>query len=187
MLNEHDKEILKKIAFLSIQHGLEKRKPLKLATEKLPGQLLEKKASFVTLFIRNHDQKKLRGCVGSLIPHEPLARNVSRNAFQAAFNDARFPPLKREELSHLVIKISVLSELERLYPKNEEELLSQLQPFIDGLYLVSPDGKATFLPSVWEKMDSKEQFLTQLYYKAELSKSYPFSRIEWYRYTVEEF
>jgi len=183
MLDVKSKEILKEIAKKSIEHGLLYNKPLIPSVEDLPKPLKEHKASFVTL----NKQEELRGCIGSIFAQSPLAVDVAENAFNAAFRDPRFSPLKKEELSLIEIKISVLSPFEKINAKNLKELLSIIREHKDGIYLKSPDGKATFLPDVWEKVPSKEVFIHELYRKAHLPIDYPFHKIEWYRYTTESF
>jgi len=183
MLDFKSKEILKDIAKKSIEHGLLYNKPWIPYIEDLPKPLQEQKASFVTLTI----QDQLRGCIGSIFAQNPLAVDVAENAFNAAFRDTRFSPLKKEELSLIEIKISVLSPFEKINAKNLKELFSIIREYKDGIYLKSPDGRATFLPDVWEKVPSKEVFIQELYRKAHLSTDYPFNKIEWYWYTTESF
>ena len=183
MLDFNSKEILKEIAKKSIEHGLLYNKPWIPYIEDLPKPLQEQKASFVTLTI----QDQLRGCIGSIFAQNLLAVDVAENAFNAAFRDPRFSPLKKEEFPLIEIKISVLSPFEKINAKNLKELFSIIREYKDGIYLKSPDGKATFLPDVWEKVPSKEVFIQELYRKAHLATDYPFNKIEWYRYTTESF
>jgi AmmeMemoRadiSam system protein A len=183
MLDFKSKEILKDIAKKSIEHGLLYNKPCIPYIEDLPKPLQEQKASFVTLTI----QDQLRGCIGSIFAQNPLAVDVAENAFNAAFRDPRFSPLKKEEFPLIEIKISVLSPFEKINAKNLKELFSIIREYKDGIYLKSPDGRATFLPDVWEKVPSKEVFIQELYRKAHLPTDYPFNKIEWYRYTTESF
>jgi hypothetical protein len=183
MLDFKSKEILKDIAKKSIEHGLLYNKPWIPYIEDLPKPLQEQKASFVTLTI----QDQLRGCIGSIFAQNPLAVDVAENAFNAAFRDPRFSPLKKEEFSLIEIKISVLSPFEKINAKNLKELFSIIREYKDGIYLKSPDGRATFLPDVWEKVPSKEVFIQELYRKAHLPTDYPFNKIEWYWYTTESF
>ncbi|MCS7204292.1 MAG: AmmeMemoRadiSam system protein A [Leptospiraceae bacterium] len=188
MLTEEEKKILKSIARKSIEYGLIHHKPPKITLENLPKKLHEKKASFVTITLKNlPKEKNLRGCIGSIFPNEPLAMNVSYNAFSAAFKDHRFPPLTEKEFPYVDIKISVLSPLEKISCVSFDDLLSKIRPHVDGIYLKSPDGRATYLPDVWNKIEDKKEFIYHLYKKAELSQNYPFSKIEWFRYTTENF
>jgi len=57
--------------------------------------LAEWGATFVTLT----QGGELRGCIGSLEAHRPLAEDVHHNALAAAFRDPRFAPLQRHELA----------------------------------------------------------------------------------------
>ena len=57
------------------------------------ARLHEPGATFVTLT----QQGQLRGCIGSLEAHRPLAQDVRENAQPAALRDPRFSPLAAEE------------------------------------------------------------------------------------------
>ena len=54
-------------------------------------------------------------------------------AFAAAFRDPRFPPLEPSELDLLAIEISVLTRPQPVSFDSEEELLSLIEPGLDGL------------------------------------------------------
>jgi AmmeMemoRadiSam system protein A len=112
--------------------------------------------------------EQLRGCIGALRAHRPLAADVYHNAQAAAFEDPRFPPVRAEELSELTIEVSVLSTPEPLAYETPEELLEKLRPHVDGVVLQQGFRRATFLPQVWEKIEQPENFLEQLCYKAGL-------------------
>jgi len=122
-------------------------------------------ASFVTL-TKNGE---LRGCIGSLIPRKPLYKDVIDNTKSAAFHDARFQPLKREELSAIKIEVSILSKPEKLDYDSEQDLLNQLNPKL-GVILKKGVASATFLPQVWEEIPNKRSFLEYLSIKAGLRK-----------------
>lgn len=64
--------------------------------------------AFVTLRTDDH---RLRGCIGSVIPVDPLCRAVSRSAINAAFRDPRFLPLQSDELRGVALEISVMGPL----------------------------------------------------------------------------
>ena len=63
------------------------------------------RATFVTVMLDG----RLRGCIGSLSPTEPLVADVVQNAYKACFSDPRFPPVTVAEASRLEIGISILS------------------------------------------------------------------------------
>ncbi len=128
--------------------------------EALPPRLREPGATFVTL--TEHGQ--LRGCIGSLEPVRPLARDVQENAVAAALRDPRFWPVRPEELPHLRVEVSYLTPLRPLPYTTPEELVRKLRPGIDGVVLVDPETgrRATFLPQVWEQLPHPEDFLSHL-------------------------
>jgi len=141
----------------------------------------DKKACFVTLTISG----KLRGCIGSLVAIKPLWQDVVDNAINAAFNEYRFSPLKKDELEKIKIEVSILSEAKPLDFKNPTELLKKIKKNY-GLIVEKNDRSATFLPQVWEQIPDKKQFLEELSMKSGLSKdSWKTANI--YYYTVEFF
>jgi len=147
----------------------------------LPAELLEKRASFVTLTIGGH----LRGCIGMLEACRPLAEDVAANACAAAFEDPRFDPLTEEEFEYLEIHISVLSPPEELVFSSEEDALRQIRPGVDGVILQDGFRRGTFLPSVWEELPEKNLFWSHLKKKAGLPADYWSDRIRVFRYTTE--
>lgn len=133
-----------------------------------PARWLEEPgACFVTLT----QQRRLRGCIGSLEPHRPLRQDVVENARAAAFHDPRFPPLLASELSATRLEVSLLSPLERLEVASEEEALQQLRPGIDGLLLEWGFRRGVFIPQMWEKLPDPKEFLRCLKEKAGLPAS----------------
>ncbi|HIE11579.1 MAG TPA: AmmeMemoRadiSam system protein A [Kiritimatiellae bacterium] len=170
------------IARSSLRSGLSSGRPAEVHLETLPPRLREPRATFVTLE-KNHE---LRGCIGSLQPSRPLARDVAHNAYAAAFRDPRFPPLRADELSALEIHISILSPLEPLQFKSEDDLLLQLRPHLDGVLLADGFYQGTFLPSVWESLSDPRSFLTHLKLKAGLPADHWSDTLRAWRYTVED-
>ncbi len=122
-------------------------------------------AAFVTLHLRGGE---LRGCIGSLNARRPLVDDVRANALAAAFEDPRFPPLTAEELSDIVIEVSVLTPAEPLDYQDPQDLLDKLRPGIDGVVIRRGWHRATFLPQVWDQLPTPEEFLGHLCYKAGL-------------------
>ncbi len=176
-------KILLDVARQSILSGLEKNKHISISTDIYPEELQQPRATFVTLSI--HQQ--LRGCIGSLSAYRSLVEDVSSNAYAAAFSDPRFPAVSFKEYDLLDYHISILSPSRLMIFNSEEDLLSQLQPNIDGLILTEGHFRSTFLPSVWEQLDDKKQFLKHLKQKAGLASDYWSDSIQISRYTVESF
>lgn len=181
-LTTADKNTLKEIAKTSIEYGLRCQRPYPVDLEKLTPALKEIRATFVTLKIND----KLRGCIGTLTARTTLAQDVSDHAFAAAFQDPRFPALQKHELAQLAYHISILSLAEPMNFINEEELLHQIRPGRDGLILEDGIHRATFLPSVWESLPDKQDFLNNLKLKAGLPENYWSKKIKVSRYECED-
>ena len=152
----------------------------------------EKRACFVTLTKRG----SLRGCIGNLHAEKPLWKAVIDNAINAAFNDIRFPPLRKDELGNIKIEVSVLSTPERLEFETPEELLKKINRNM-GIILKSGMHEAAFLPQVWKHFESelsaknqekdKIRFLEELSLKAGLNKDAWKTADVWFYYVdVEE-
>lgn len=138
-------------------------------------------ASFVTLKYDDH----LRGCIGSIIAYRSLLDDISSNAVSAAFKDPRFHQLNENELSHIFIEVSILSEPKILEYENFDDLLKKVEPYIDGLILKHHGHQGTFLPQVWEQLHSPKEFLEHLSVKAGLNPSIYAEHPTIYRYRVD--
>ena len=137
-------------------------------------------ASFVTLELDGI----LRGCIGSIIAHKPLIKDLIHNAHAAAFSDPRFPALTLNEYNRITIGVSLLSKPERIEFETEEELLENLVPAVDGLIIRDGNYQAVFLPDVWEQLPDKKEFLEQLKLKAGLTKNYFSENFEAFRFNT---
>ncbi len=173
-----EKRFLLETARLSIESGFSQGRPRIPDEATTPAKLLQPGASFVTLNLNG----RLRGCIGTTEAYQPLARDVAEHAFAAAFQDPRFPPLTPEEWPETSLEISVLTPAEPMNVQSREDLLEQLQPGKDGLILQSGRHKATFLPSVWEQLPDKEQFVAHLMQKAGLPPYHWPADMRAYRY-----
>jgi AmmeMemoRadiSam system protein A len=127
-------------------------------------RLRERSGCFVTLEIDH----RLRGCIGHIIPREPLYEAVLHNARNAATQDTRFDPVSVEELSQIEVEVSVLTVPQPLSFDSPEDLLAKLRPRHDGVVLSMGLRRATFLPQVWDKLPQPETFLQHLSNKAGL-------------------
>lgn len=180
-LNKVSRRQLLDTARASIVYGLKHGRPLPVDPDQCGRDLTVLRAAFVTL----EQSGTLRGCIGSLEAHEPLVRNVARNAFGAAFNDHRFPPVRETDLDTLAIHISILSPSEPIACDSEQDLLDKIRPGVDGLTLVEGSRKGTFLPSVWKSLPEPTAFLRHLKQKAGLPADYWSPTLRFYRYTAE--
>ena len=150
--------------------------------DEVPERVRLRGACFVTLDTAG----ELAGCIGSLEARRPLWVDVARNARSAAFTDPRFPPLTAGDLDDTVISVSVLSALSPL-PDGHDELVAALRPGVDGVLLQSGGHRGTFLPAVWDKLPSADEFVARLLGKAGLpARRWPADARAW-RYTADEF
>jgi len=102
----------------------------------------------------------------SLIAYRPLIDDLIENAKSSAFNDPRFPPLKREDIDNITIEISLLSPYKRVEYRDKDDLKGKIRPKVDGVVLKLNGYQATFLPQVWEEIEDFELFFSYLCQKA---------------------
>jgi hypothetical protein len=140
-------------------------------------------ATFVTLT----QNGQLRGCIGSLEAHRPLATDVAENAVAAAFRDPRFPPLASEELVRTRVEVSLLEASQPMDFIDEADAIARLRPGIDGLILTHGQRRATFLPQVWESLPDPRRFMAQLKLKAGLPADFWDEQISLARYGVQKW
>ena len=178
-----EKNILLTLASTAIEQGLSRPQEFEIDLSGYSEKLRQIRASFVTLHLDN----ALRGCIGTLEAHRPLVSDINHNAYAAAFRDPRFSPLTQTEFKHLDIRISVLTPAESMSFSSEDDLLSQIRPGVDGLILTDGNNRGTFLPSVWESLQDKNDFLMELKQKAGLRKNYWSDSIRVERYETSSF
>ncbi len=114
--------------------------------------------AFVTL----KEAGSLRGCIGRMQSDDPLVTTVSEMAYAAAFEDPRFPLLRKEEIDLITIEITILSPLRPI--ASEEVIIGR-----HGLLISAFGRSGVLLPQVpveygWDR----ETFLEQVCRKAGL-------------------
>jgi AmmeMemoRadiSam system protein B/AmmeMemoRadiSam system protein A len=102
-------------------------------------ELRSRRGVFVTLT----EGGTLRGCIGHHEPDAPLHRLVPEMAVAAAFRDPRFPPLTRNELPRVHIKVSAY-----LTPVYGIPSAEHYEVGVHGIILEKGGRGATFLPEV---------------------------------------
>ncbi len=177
-LRTYFQEIIRKLAVLSIKSQLDN---LNLKIENCPRALETRLASFVTLM----EGGILRGCIGSIAPHQPLIVDVCQNARNAAFKDPRFTPVQANEFEKLQFSISLLTRPEQITFENEEDLIEKLQPEKDGVIIRDAGRQAVYLPEVWKQIPDKKEFLNSLKQKAGLTPEWFSDTFEAYRFRAE--
>jgi AmmeMemoRadiSam system protein A len=150
-----ERSILLKLAHASIAAALDKRE---VPLDPPSPHLAELRGAFTTIYFRG----QLRGCVGFVFPVASLYRTVAETAQAAAFEDARFPPVTREQVPELQVSLSILSPLQPL--RAEEVEIGR-----HGLLISHNGRRGLLLPQVpVEHAWSRTTFLEQTCHKAGL-------------------
>lgn len=129
----------------------------------------KKAGIFVTLYQidSGNSEKKLRGCIGHIIPSGNIDDTVISAAINAATKDPRFIALDQEELDNVIFEVSVLTKPTLIQLDNTEAFQSEIVIGRDGLLIESKYGSGLFLPQVpVEQKWTIAEYLTNLCYKA---------------------
>ena len=107
----------------------------------------------------------LRGCIGQVVPTDPLDLAVVKSALDAALDDPRFPEVKAWELPGLSVEVTVLSPIVPIGSWKEIRIGTH------GIVLEKGAHRALFLPQVaTEQGWAVEETLDALAQKAGLSR-----------------
>jgi uncharacterized protein len=178
VLNEEQRRQLLRLARTSIESTLDGRTP-EMRAEEFDEDLRRPAGAFVTL----RKDGDLRGCIGSIRAMEPLYRAVASSAISAAFRDPRFFPVRKDEIGHLELEISVMGPIEQVRDVNEIEVGR------DGLIISRGRFAGLLLPQVASEYGwDRETFLDQTCLKAGLQPNAwrsPDARIE--KFAAEVF
>jgi len=186
LLTQDEKQILLLTARNAIENHAHSYPKEIINLDSYSSSLSSDGASFVTL--TTIPGGHLRGCIGALEAYQPLILDVQEHAVAAAFEDYRFSPVQVGELKRILIEISRLTSPSELEYQSTEELLNKLRPGLDGVILKNGFQRATFLPQVWEKIKTKEDFLQQLCMKMGANSDlWRKKKLQILTYQVEEF
>jgi pyruvate formate lyase activating enzyme len=148
----------------------------------VPRTLTNQRGVFVTI----NKNGNLRGCYGSFIPNKPIILDIAEQAYNAGFNDPRFPKITLDELKDCDIGLSILSIPGPFEFSSEADLLAKMRPDIDGLILKDGRNQGLFLPQVWESLKTPEDFLKGLKRKAGLPEDHWSDTLTIQRFTAEK-
>ena len=139
------------------------RAALDAAPFEFPSDLTQSLTRPSGVFVTLELDGDLRGCIGTVMPVDPLYLAVGHNALNAAFRDPRFPPLTVEEFESVRFEISIMSIPE---PVHDFETITVGR---DGL-IVRKDGWAgLLLPQVAQEYGwTREEYLCHTCLKAGL-------------------
>jgi AmmeMemoRadiSam system protein B/AmmeMemoRadiSam system protein A len=164
-LATQDKQQLLQLARSVLDSHVGTGAPLRTDPSLFSQRLLRQQGCFVTLKTNG----RLRGCIGHILPQEPLYQCVIANTVNASSRDRRFQPVRAGELDDIDIEISALSVPTRFEAKDPERLLSFLMPLTHGVILRNGSHQSTYLPQVWGDLPEKTQFLSRLCLKGGLT------------------
>jgi AmmeMemoRadiSam system protein A len=130
-----------------------------VAPAELPPDSKLRAGAFVTL----KREGRLRGCIGSIYPHQPLWEAVVGNAIHSAVHDRRFSAVEKSELDAIDIEVSVLT------PPREVGGPEEFDVGAHGIIIEKEGRRAVFLPQVAPEQGwDREQTLSHLAVKAGL-------------------
>ncbi len=165
-LSDDEKQVLLTLARRTVEAAVRKRGPLNheelTRGLEITGIMKKPMGAFVTL----KKDGRLRGCIGSLQPVEPLYRAVISNGVNAALRDRRFRPVGESELQDLKVEVSVLTE--PVGVKSHEDIVIGCH----GIIFEKGGKRSTFLPHIaTEQGWDLTQTLEQLSLKANLDRN----------------
>jgi uncharacterized protein (TIGR00296 family) len=144
MLAKSEGETAVKLARKAIEEYLGSGKKIK--PEDLPPVFREKRGVFVTLN-KKTEKKELRGCIGRPYPIMPLGEAIITSAVNAALEDPRFDPVKKEEINDLVIEVTVLTVPKPIKAK-PGDIPEKIVIGRDGLIVATDRSQGLLLPQV---------------------------------------
>ncbi len=142
MFTEKDGEIAVKIARNTIESHVKGEETFSIKT---PEKFEKKMGAFVT--INRYKSEELRGCIGYPEPIYPLKDAIIKGA-KGATNDPRFPALKEEELSSVLVEVSLLTPPEKIECDDPSELPKKIKCGKHGLIISKGARKGLLLPQV---------------------------------------
>lgn len=145
-VNLEEGKKLVKFARDTIEHYIEKKKKLKIP-EELKEEFGDKMGAFVTLNRQKSDgSTMLRGCIGITEPRYPLIETIHHVALSAAFQDPRFPAVKK--MDDKVVEVTVLTKPELIKVDDPSEYLEKIKIGRDGLLIEHGFNHGLLLPQV---------------------------------------
>lgn len=177
MISENDKKNLLRLARATLEEFVKRGQlpSMESLGIALTEALQESCGAFVTLYFVQGKERRLRGCIGTILPVQPLYQAIIQNTVAAAAHDPRFSCVREEELSDITLEINILT-LPKKVASYEEIKLGR-----DGIIFHLGNAQSVFLPSVplefhWDL----PQTLSQLALKAHLPANAWQSKEAWF-------
>ena len=131
-----------------------------------PSESFFRKKMGVFVTINTYPNHKLRGCIG--IPESVYSlEKALKEAAISSTRDPRFEPLKSDELSSIVLEVTLLTPPESITVKHPKEYLDKIIIGKHGLIIKQGMNSGLLLPQVpIEQKWDVEEFLVQTCHKA---------------------
>ena len=164
-LSNDDGNLFLNIARKTITEYIKTGTKLKLEKE-FKNNFSFKAGVFVTL---NNDLG-LRGCIGYPLPNKLLYDALQDASISAATKDPRFSPVKYDELTSIIIEVTILTPPKKIIVNNCNEYLSKIKVGRDGLIVKNRFYSGLLLPQVPVDYNwNEKEFLEHTCEKAGLS------------------
>ncbi len=169
-INLEDGKFLVKYARKTVEKAFENKEVDEIEEsidEEILKKFSEKCGVFVTL--ETYPEHELRGCIGFPEPVFPLMEGLKKASLYAAYEDPRFEPLEKKELSQITFEVTVLTPPELIKCKpNEYEKFIEIGR--DGLIVRKGARSGLLLPQVPVEWNwNKKEFLEETCMKAGLN------------------
>jgi len=148
LLSLEEGRLLVHLARQSVEHYFRSGGRVLEPPANVPDKLREKRGVFVTINSVLDDQRELRGCIGFPYPIYSLVEATIKAALSSAFEDPRFPPLREDELDHVVFEVSVLTPMKKLEVKDPREYPKHIVIGRDGIVIRRGYSAGLLLPQV---------------------------------------
>ncbi|MFW6266116.1 MAG: AmmeMemoRadiSam system protein A [Halanaerobiales bacterium] len=159
------------IARETVEEYVKKGTIKEINDNELSPELKKQAGVFVTL----KKESNLRGCIGTVQPTQPnIAREIVKNAVNAAAHDPRFPAVREDELEYLSYSVDVLGQKEKVEDKTD------LDPQKYGVVVKKGTRTGLLLPDL-EGVDTIEKQLEIARKKAGIKET---GNFEIYRFPV---
>ena len=136
----------------------------------IPGDCPEELKEDLGVFVTLNKNQRLRGCIGYPEPVKSLIESTIEVAIAAAFNDPRFPELKKEEFDDLDFEVTVLTLPELIEVAHPKQYFDEIKIGRDGLIIQKGYARGLLLPQVApENGFDVEEFLEHTCMKAGIS------------------
>lgn len=170
---EKDYEYLLKLAKVSIEHGFKHGTPIVLNAEDVPPQFHQTSEMAVSIKSGN----KNLGCISNAYRPMAIYEAVINNAFDAAFNDNMFKPVKRNALTKATIIVSRLLQKRRYVKITSFDSFCSTIKTNESVVLHLDTSSELMLSFMHKYYADPQKFMNALREKSEMHKKMPWDQL----------